>query len=108
MPVSRPLVIACASARRKSDVIRFLLLPRHTGEDTGGGGQRRRCLRKDDLESADTFSVAFPLRPCGPPPPCDGGGRTSVKSAACRSSRASGRPAARQPRQAASPRWACA
>src|SRR5580704_5174727 len=42
------------------------------GAPEGGGGGRpyRRSPIISDLELASTSTGAFPLRPCGPPPPC--------------------------------------
>src|SRR5258708_39667036 len=67
-------------------------LPRHTGEGTGGGGPHRRSSKISDLKSARSSTEAFPLRPCRPPPPYDGGGRgcltelSNVVAYACRPS----------------------
>src|SRR6267378_7623610 len=42
----------------------------------GGGRPQRQSSKISDLKSADTSTEAFPLRPFGPPPPYDGGGKS--------------------------------
>jgi hypothetical protein len=58
-----------------------LFLPRHTGEVPPKGAEgegNRENLEDFRSEIARTSSVAFPLRPCGPPPPYDGGGKRTA------------------------------
>jgi len=47
------------------------------GAPEGGGGGRphKRSSKISDLKSVGTSTEALPLRPCGPPPPYDGGGK---------------------------------
>src|SRR5262249_25569760 len=39
------------------------------GGGEGGEGPKRESSRNHDLDSSDTSTAAFPLRPCWPPPP---------------------------------------
>src|SRR5271170_7323129 len=48
----------------------------------GGGGKPQRRFREchdHDLKLSGISTEAFPLRPCGPPPPYDEGGETRAR-----------------------------
>src|SRR5713226_3465921 len=72
-------------------------------EGGGGGRPQKRSLGISDLKSAITSTAAFPLRPCGPPPPYDGGGQVRRVSVDRRSGATRGRPRPIRPARPGSP-----
>src|SRR6266699_1362816 len=85
LPNHLPQRIGCLPRRRQPLQICVDALASYGGgapEGDGGGRPHSRSLKISDLESISALTGAFPLRPCGSPPPCDGGGKDYQRNAA--------------------------